>query len=147
MQLSQNFLIAPFTSAVMSEMNIIVGTTSFVVARECIAPSAYVLITLVFFAMPLELKKLTKLWFYSTLAFTLFNLIRIIFLIWLFAAFGQVAFDRYHLIFYQGLSGLVLAAIALYFLRKEKGKVYPVYSDMKYLIGQLKKSKKKSSNY
>lgn len=115
----------------------------FIVVKECIAPSAYILITLIFLTLPLKFSKIIKPYLYSILIFSLFNLIRILFLMWVHITFGAEYFDKYHLIFYQGLSGIVVALIVIYYLRKNKiKKVYPVYSDLKYLTENIKFNKK-----
>ncbi len=112
----------------------------FYVVEECIASSAYILITLVFFTLPLKPKDLSKMFLLSITWFTFFNLIRILFLMWVHITFGQYYFDKYHLVFYQGLSGVVVALIIIYYLRKNKiTGLYPVISDLKFLISSIKK--------
>lgn len=62
--------------------------------------------------------------------------------------FGVYWFDKLHLIFYEGLSGVITALIIIYYLRCEKiTGVYPIYSDIKYLTQILKKDKKQNTKY
>ncbi|MCA9460437.1 MAG: hypothetical protein KC550_07870, partial [Nanoarchaeota archaeon] len=111
------------------------GKNKFIIVRECIAPSAYILIGIIFMTLPVAFKTLSKILLKSVLVFTLFNLIRILFLMWVHIIFGAYYFEKYHLVFYEGLSGIVTALIIIYYLRKEKiRKVYPIFSDIKYLI-------------
>jgi len=116
----------------------------FLIVEECIAPNAYMLITLIFFTLPINNFKLVfSLWFKSIVLFSAFNLIRILFLMWIHITYGLYYFEKYHLIFYQGLSGVVVALIIIYFLRKNSiKKVYPIISDVRYLIKQVKLKKK-----
>lgn len=116
------------------------GNVIFLVVEECIAPNAYMLITLVFFSLPIEFRILFKIWLKSVLWFSFFNLIRILLLMFIHVEFGTVWFDKVHLIFYEGLSGVVTALIIIYYLRKENiVKKYPIYSDVLELIGIIKK--------
>ena len=116
------------------------GNILFSIVPACIAPNAYMLITLVFFSLPIDLKVLFKIWIKSILWFSFFNLLRILLLMFIDLKFGNFWFDKVHLIFYEGLSGVVTALIIIYYLRCEKIKgVYPIYSDVKYLFGLLKR--------
>ena len=135
------FFLNTFTTATLSEGIIFLpNNTLFLIVRECVTPSAYVLISMIFFTMPIKIKKLAKIWFYSILLFTLFNILRIFILMWVHQIMGTEYFDQFHLVFYQGLTGIVTALIVIYFLHKEKIKrIYPLFSDIRYLIKTLKK--------
>lgn len=118
------------------------GNIFFIIVKECIAPNAYMLITLVFFSLPIDLKVLFKIWLKSILLFSFFNLIRILILMFIHVKFGVFWFDKVHLIFYEGLSGVVTALIIIYYLRREKIKgMYPIYTDIKYLIEKVSSKK------
>lgn len=137
------FFLKLITTPTISE-NIISlpGNVMFLVVKECIAPNAYMLITLVFFSLPIELKTLFKIWLKSVLWFSFFNLIRILLLMFIHVELGTVWFDKVHLIFYEGLSGVVTALIIIYYLRREKIKgIFPIYSDVKYLVQTLNRKK------
>ena len=134
-----------FTTATLSN-NILTlpNNVLFLVVKECIAPNAYMLITLLYFSLPINSKVLVKIWLKSIILFSIFNLIRILLLMFIHVKFGIYWFDKLHLIFYEGLSGVVTALIIIYYLRKEKiVGVYPIYSDVKYLIEILKGKKEK----
>ena len=123
------------------------GKNKFIIVRECIAPSAYILIGIIFMTLPVAFKTLSKILLKSVLVFTLFNLIRILFLMWVHIIFGAYYFEKYHLVFYEGLSGIVTALIIIYYLRKEKiRKVYPIFSDIKYLIDSIRNGKNKEDS-
>ncbi len=129
-----------FTTATLSN-NILTlpNNVLFLVVKECIAPNAYMLITLVYFSLPINLKLLIKIWLKSIILFSIFNLIRILLLMFIHVEFGVYWFEKLHLIFYEGLSGVITALIIIYYLRSEKiTGVYPIYSDIKYLIEILK---------
>ena len=112
----------------------------FLIVKECIAASAYILISIIFFTIPLNLKKTSKMFLKSIILLSVFNLLRIFFLMWIHVTFGADYYERYHLLFYDALSGIVTALIIIYYLRKEKVKnVYPVITDLNYLIKFYKK--------
>jgi len=58
---------------------------------------------------------------------------------WIHVTYGLYYFEKYHIVFYQGLSGVIVALIIIYFLRKNNIKnVYPIYSDVMYLFKSIK---------
>ncbi|MCA9460229.1 MAG: hypothetical protein KC550_06800, partial [Nanoarchaeota archaeon] len=126
---------------------ILEGKNRFIIVKECIAPNAYILIGIIFMTLPVSFKTLRKILFKSILIFTFFNLVRILFLMWVHVIFGAYYFEKYHLVFYEGLSGIVTALIIIYYLRKEKiKKVYPVLSDVKYLLNSIRNGESKDKN-
>ncbi len=142
--ISYYFLKLFTTVSLSSNILTLPGNTIFLVVKECIAPNAYMLITLLFFSLPIDLRIIFKIWLKSVFWFSFFNLIRILILMFIHVKFGVFWFDKVHLIFYEGLSGVVTALIIIYYLRKEKIKgIYPIYSDVKYLIGIIKEKKVK----
>lgn len=119
---------------------IINSKETFLIINECIASSAYILIVIIILTLPLKYKKVMKMFFYTTIVFTICNLIRILFLMFVNIQYGVDAFNSIHLIFYKGISGVMVAIIIIYFLRKEKiKKQYPILSDMIWLIKEGKK--------
>lgn len=111
----------------------------FLIVEECIAPSAYILIFLIFLTLPISYKKLFRILIYTFILFSFFNLVRILFLMWVHMEFGLYYFEQYHLLFYKGLTGVVTGLLIIYFLRKDEVKrIYPIYSDIKYLIKKIK---------
>jgi len=136
-----SYLFLSFFTKVRIENSILVLEKfgNFIIIKECIAPSAYILITIIFFSLPIEYKKLFKIYLNSILVFTLFNLIRILFLMWTYVSFGSSFYENFHLIFYEFLSGVIVSLIIIFFLKKEKiNKIYPIISDLKYLIKNIK---------
>jgi len=112
------------------------NNTTFLILKECIASQVYILITIVFFTLPIKLKKIFKIWSLSVIYFTILNLIRIIILIGIYLKFGIYYFEKLHILFYEGLTGVLTGLIIVYFVKKEKIKVYPIYSDVKNIINK-----------
>lgn len=111
----------------------------FLIVKECIAPSAYILISLVFLTLPVKLEKIYLIWFKSILWFSFFNIVRIFLLMWIHVEFGVLYFEKVHLLFYEGLSGIVVALIVIYYLRNNDiKKIYPIFSDVKHLFNSMK---------
>jgi len=111
----------------------------FEIAKACIALSAYILISIVFFSIPIKFKKIVKIYLKSILVFTSFNIIRILVLMSINLILGKTYFELVHLAFYQLLSGVVTALIIIYFLKKEKiTEVIPVFSDLKTLFLEIR---------
>ena len=118
--------------------------TIFLIVEECIAPAAYMLIGIIFLTLPIAWRTIVKSIVYAFLAFTIFNILRIFILMWIHLRYGVETFDKYHLLFYDFLSGIGVGLIIIYFLYKYNiKKVYPIYSDVKYLISVIVKNKKK----
>lgn len=130
-----------FTNTKLENLKLTINNTSdFLIVKACIAPEAYLLISFIFIAIPISFKQIKNILPKALLWFSIFNLIRIFLLMWIFVKFGVYWFDKLHLIFYEGLSGIITALICVYYLRKEKiKKKYPIYTDIKYLIEKIKR--------
>lgn len=107
----------------------------FSIIQACIAPSVYLLFGLLFFSLPISLKKASSFFLKASVYFTLLNTIRIIVLMYVHILLGNEFFESIHLLFYEFLSGILTAVIVIYILHKNNiKKQYPFISDVKVLI-------------
>ena len=110
----------------------------FLIVKECIATSAYILITLIFLSIPIHPKDIYRSILKSYIVFTIFNIIRIFILMFVNIKFGEQMFNMIHLAFYEIISAIGAAVIIIYYLRKQKiRRLYPFVSDMKHLIFEV----------
>lgn len=110
----------------------------FLVIRECVAISAYILISLIFLSIPINTKKIYKSILKCYMIFTFLNLLRILILMIIFIFLGEEIFNKVHIIFYEFVSGIMVSIVIIYYLRKHKiRKVYPFISDVKHLVKQI----------
>jgi len=122
--------------------------STFLIIKECIASSAYILISIIFLSIPINPKITYKPILKSYLIFTIFNTLRIFLLMTIHIKLGQTIFDLIHIAFYEFISGIGVAIIIIYYLKKLKiKKIYPFYSDIIYLISQIKKKKNTPPKY
>ncbi|MDA3856579.1 MAG: hypothetical protein PF569_10070 [Candidatus Woesearchaeota archaeon] len=114
--------------------NILWQNHLFLIVDECIGVSAYILLTFLFFSMHIKKEVLLKGWGFSILAYSIANLIRIVFLMAAFILFGENFFESIHLIFYEALTGIIVGLIFVYFYREYKIKEKPLVSDVKMIL-------------
>ena len=114
----------------------------FLIVRECIAVSAYIFIATVVLSMPMQGQKSLRILSYSTIAFTAANLIRILSLMWVHVMFGPETFEKFHMIFFEVVSGIMVAVIVIFYFRKYGiRKTYPVITDVANILSGMKKKK------
>ena len=114
----------------------------FLIIDACIAPSAYVFISIIFLTLPIPFIKNISLLLKALLAFTIINLLRILFFMWVHVQFGIEVFNKFHYIFYEGVSGILMAAIIIYYLKNNHTKkTYPLFTDVKDLVKEIRKGK------
>lgn len=128
----------PFATLNLEGNFLIFSSVTFAVVEACIAPSMYMLFTILFFSTPLKFKELFKLWGIAVVLFSVFNLLRIIFLISV-TLVDPVYFDMFHLFFYEVLSALGFFIIGFILTKKmrEEGKV-PLLTDLRSLWNSRK---------
>lgn len=117
---------------------------SFIIIEACVGIAAYLFFLIIFMTLPLNLLKSFEITIKCFIYFTLLNLLRILFLIFIQIIFGEKIFSYLHLLFYEFLTSLLAALLIIYYLKKNNiSKVYPLYSDYKYLLKNLKYKLKK----
>ncbi len=90
----------------------------FLIIKECVAISAYILISLIFLSIPIDTKKIYKSILKSYLIFTVLNYLRIIILMTVYIFLGQETFDKIHVLFYEFVSGVMVSIVVIYYLKK-----------------------------
>lgn len=130
-----------FTQTILQDQILYINNEFiFLIVKECIAASAYIFIATILLTMPIKLKTNFNILYKALIVFTIVNLIRILFLMWTNLILGETTFNNIHLIFYEGVSGIMVALIIIYFLRRNKiRKIYPVLTDIKHLFSLYKK--------
>ena len=99
----------------------------------CIAGSAYYLLFILNLSTPgMKMKNRLSAIFFSVAVFLALNIIRIVILIFL-AVTGSSYFDVTHLLFWYGLSTIIVVAIWFTEVKLFKIKETPFYSDLKFL--------------
>lgn len=114
----------------------------FLIVKECIGQSAYILIAAIFLTIPIKTKKQIEIIGKAFLLFSVLNLLRIYILMSVNVFLGEHAFNKVHMLFFEGLTGVIVGFIIVYFLKKnEIKKTYPILTDVKYLIKKIKPQK------
>jgi len=108
----------------------------------CIAGSAYYLLFILLFSTPnIPPFRRVKVLLFTFASLLVLNILRIV-LMTLIA--GTIYFDSVHLLFWYFISIVFVIAIWFLAVRIFNIKKIPVYSDIKFLINQLKSSKRDS---
>ena len=71
------------------------------------------------------------------LAIWIINLVRIILLIVILKELGSNYFDQVHLLFWHFISGVYVALVWIFLVKKFKVKKIPIVSDVKYLYKRI----------
>lgn len=131
----------PFTKVEIINENLLMfeNGSSFLLIEQCIAASGYLILFIFIFAINFEFKKIALLSLKLFLIFTLFNLMRILSLIYLELLFSKEIFDFAHFIFFEVLSAFVTVLLLVILLKTQTRKEIPFYSDITYLLSQIKK--------
>jgi exosortase/archaeosortase family protein len=110
----------------------------FLIIKECVAISGYILISLIFLSIPISTQKIYKSILKSYFIFTILNFLRIIILMTVFIFLGEETFNQLHRLFYEFVSGVMVSGVVIYYLKKHQiKKVYPFYSDIRFLILEI----------
>ena len=135
------FLLNLFFDATLSGNLILLNKTFPIeIIDACVAGSAYYLLLILNLAIPMEIKKRTKMLLASFSGLLGLNILRIFFLSALFAS-GNSSFDITHKLFWFLGSTIFVVGIWFAGIKIFKIKEIPIYSDLKNL-GLLKKTKK-----
>ncbi|MFW6285547.1 MAG: hypothetical protein ACOC16_00075 [Nanoarchaeota archaeon] len=135
------FLLKNVTQVELLENSLLINNEYlFLIVEECIAPSAYIFISLIFLSIPIEMKNIFNILIRSIILFSFINFIRIFLLMLTHIYYGVILFEKLHMIFYEIVSGIILFFIIIYYLKKEKiRKKYPFISDIQRLIFSFRK--------
>ncbi|MEK6871644.1 MAG: pacearchaeosortase [Nanoarchaeota archaeon] len=123
-----------YTQVEFIEPIIIIDAVTFIeIVPACIAGSAYLLLIILNFSIPLHLRKRMHVLFFSLAMFFILNVTRIILLsIWYHEKFSF--FNSVHLVLWYVLSTILVIAIWLFTIKIFSIKEIPFYTDLMQLI-------------
>lgn len=114
------------------------GNSLIEIIPSCVAGAAYYLLLVLNLSVPkIDLKKRLQMVSGSFLALLLINILRIFFLS-LLVIYSASYFDVAHKIFWYLLSTIFVVAIWFAEVKYFKVKDIPIYTDIKYLLKQIK---------
>lgn len=132
------FILAQFQKVALSGSIIFMAGSQLEIVPACAAVSAYFLLAILTVSTPLPLKKILKVFFFSSLLLLVANVVRIIILSFLFIN-GSASFDIVHGVFWYLLS-VVFVILAWFFtVAFFKIKNIPFYDDIKHIYGEIRK--------
>lgn len=104
----------------------------------CIAAIAYALLFfLVIFTKDIGFGRSVKIFIFGSLLILVMNILRIDILLFVLFEFGDNMFDNVHLLFWHFISGIYVAFVWIYLVKKFKVRSIPVVSDVKYLYKRI----------
>ena len=129
------FLLSFFTQAQLSGITLFVNDMSFSIISACTASLAYLLLAeLILMTKGISLKQSLKMFFLGFSAIFSMNILRILFLIFVYVHFGKNYFDAVHLIFWYFVSTFFVIAVWIFLIEKYKIKSVPIYSDIQFIL-------------
>lgn len=129
-----------FSSPILNENSVIIGSNTLKFIPACAAVSAYLLLAiLVLLTKDICIKTRIKMFIAGSLLIFLANLIRIDLLIIILIKYGVDYFRTLHLFFWHIVSSVFVALIWIYLVKKFKIKEIPIYSDFVELKKELGK--------
>ena len=120
---------------------LVIGSHSITFIDACIAGSAYLLLFILNVLVPMNLKRRIYVLILDFFLLLLFNITRIIILI-IFLINNSLAFDFTHQLFWYAISTLFVAFIWFLNIIIFKIKEIPIYSDIKYILKNVKLKEK-----
>ncbi len=125
----------PFLSVSLSENTLIFDSGMFTFIPACAATLAYVLLLfLIFLTSEISFAKGIKMFFLGSAIIFIMNLIRILFLIYLYINFGGNYFESIHLILWHFVSTIFVAGVWIFLVEFYEIKSIPIVSDIKIII-------------
>lgn len=138
------FFLNLFFDAILMSNEILIGDIPIEIIGPCVAGSAYYLLLILNLSIPgIKLSKRMKILFFSFLALFIINILRIL-LLSVFIVFGVSLFDMTHKLFWYGGSTIFVVGIWFLSIKLFKIKKIPFYSDIKFLLKNLRKKAKKT---
>ena len=132
-----------FSASTATYSNIILFKSGIIeLVPACIAGSAYYLLFILCLSVP-SIKLLKRL-LILVLAFSLFLVLNTFRIVLLALVSNTFYFNTLHLIFWYAISTLFVIAVWILVVKLFNIKTIPFYSDLKFLINSIKKTKRKS---
>lgn len=132
----------PFLDVVVNGRILTVNGFPFEIVEACVATTAYYLLWLLcFLTKEIEVKTRFKIIIYGFLLIFGMNIFRIFLLVFIAMNYGFDWFSLVHLTFWNFVSGIYVALVWVFLVRKYKVYSIPIYDDMKniYKMALLKK--------
>jgi exosortase/archaeosortase family protein len=127
---------------VFSDSILMVGGTQIQFVEACMATTAYYLLALLILTTKdIGLKKSIKMFLIGALLIFVMNLLRITLLVMAVVNMGLNWFNAIHMLFWYIISTFYVLLIWIFLIRFYKVKNIPIYSDIKYLLSELRKKK------
>ena len=140
------FLLSLFNEVYLSSNTLLIGEFAIHIIGACIAGSAYYLLLILNLSIPkINLKKRLKMIAFSFSLLLALNILRIFILV-SFVLISSSLFEMTHQIFWYLLSTFFVIGIWFLEVKMFNIKQIPVYSDIKFLIKKIKKSKSSKKN-
>lgn len=133
-------LISPFISISFNQ-NIIFLQNNVAVAivRECIAPSIFILISIIVLSTPIKTAKLFQNYVFLLSIILLFNFLRILTIV-LISNYSFELAQKIHFLMFEFLNAVLIGIVLFYFLRKkEYNNKYPIITDIKEIKKEFSK--------
>ncbi|MCA9486788.1 MAG: hypothetical protein KC548_04000 [Nanoarchaeota archaeon] len=132
-----------FSLQTVNSLFFVEGTFTVVeIAKECVAPFAYLFLSFFFLSLPLRFFNSLKLLVYSLVFFTFFNFLRIAFLSFLLLEGMVNLFHQVHSFFYYFFTCFFLLGLCFFFYKGFKISGIPFYDDFTTLSRQILKERK-----
>jgi len=104
----------------------------------CVAGMAYsLLLFLILFTRGISLNESFKMFFIGAGLILAMNILRIDLLIFILMEFGSDLFEKTHMIFWNFVSGVYVAIVWIYLVKKFKVENIPLISDIKELYKRI----------
>lgn len=133
------FFFSIFVPSALIGNKIVTLMDSFEFIPACVAASAYILLALlVLLTKDISLNERMQMIVYGWLAILAFNVLRIELLLLTFFSL-ETAYDTLHLFVWKFMSTAFVILLWLGLARLYKVKAIPVYSDVKALVGMIRK--------
>ena len=129
------FILSFFYDALLIGNSIGINNIGYNFIDACVAGAAYYLLFILIIGIKqLNLKKGLKMFFTGSLLILAMNVLRIIILIVISNEFGKNYFDAIHLLFWNFVSGIYIAFVWIFLVKKFNVDKIPFYSDLKFLF-------------
>jgi exosortase/archaeosortase family protein len=129
-----------YNQVILNQNYIIINLKTIIqIIPSCIAGSAYLLLLILNLTVPMNFRKRIYSLLFSIVLLLLFNILRIVLLTSL-SINNFIFFDLTHKIFWYGISTLFVVIIWFVVVRIFDIKEIPIYTDVKYLVENIKKN-------
>jgi len=125
------FFLLPLEPSVVDGIKLVIQGQVFNITEACVAGFAYYL----FFLLTMLTKDIQRIRFiiFGFGLIFLMNVLRIILLVYIYHFYGAEYFEMLHLLFWRFISGIYVALVWIFLVKRYKVKSIPIYDDLKYL--------------